>query len=141
MYKIRFHLGRGENYQHWQIAKYPTSIYLNPFNSNLILKDCTLKNNSKISERIFNGENKTVCSWITCEILDFVLNSNFDKKLYKRIFYNPRKAPYWTDLENNNLDGFKFDFIRSIGKDLYAIQKPVKNEIKGVIEDVMATDQ
>lgn len=129
MYRIRFHLARGEHYQHWQISKYPNAIYLNPFTSNLVLKDCTLKNNRKISERIFNGENKTVCSWITCETVDFVLNSNFDKKVYKRIFYNPRKAPYWTDFENNNLDGYRFDFIRSIGKELYAIQKPVKNEI------------
>jgi hypothetical protein len=137
MYKIRYHLGRGENYMHWQIVSYPNAIYLNPFQSNLILKDCTLKNNKKISERIFNGENKTVCSWITCESVDFVLNSNFDKRDYTRIFYNPRKAPYWTDVDENDIDGTRFDFIRSIGKDLYAIRTPVKNEARGLIEEFM----
>jgi hypothetical protein len=120
-FKVRFHLGRGDNYQNWQISRYPEVLYLNPFESNLILKDCTLKNNKKIAEKIYNGENKSVCSWILCKETDLVLNSNFDKKLYKRIFYNPRKAPYWTDIDGNDLDGYQCQIVRSVGKDLYCI--------------------
>ena len=120
-FKIRYHLGRGDHYMHWQISNYPNVLYLNPFESNLILKECTLKNNRKIADQIYNGENKKVCSWILCKEIDMVLNSNFSKQEYKRIFYNPKRSPYWTDIDGNNLDGSQCQIIRSIGKDLYCI--------------------
>lgn len=120
-YKVRFHLGRGENYKHWQISHYPDTLYLNPYQNNLILKECRLHNNRKIAEKIFAGENKTVCSWIFCKSVDFVLNSNFDKKKYKQIFYNPKTNPFWIDNEGNCLDNLTFIEIRSIGKNLYVL--------------------
>lgn len=120
-YRIRFHLGKGTNYKHWQIIKHPTIFYLNPFEYNLILKNCYLKNNKKVAERIFNGKNKTVCAWLYAENIDFVINSNFDRKKYKIISYNPKKSPNWVDINGIDIDNSKFQEIRSIGKDLYAI--------------------
>ena len=119
--RIRFHLARGENYKNWQVIDYPKISYYNPFEHNLILKDCVLKNQRKTAEKIFNGANKTVCSWIVFKELTTVINSNFDKKKYKKIFYNPKKNPYWTDDEGNAIDNSRFKEIRSINKELYAL--------------------
>lgn len=130
MIKVRFHLARGENYMHWQIVDFPNVKYFDPNENNLILTNCTLKNNKNVAEKIFKGKNKTVCAWIICEQYDTVLNSNFDKKKYNKISYNPRKFPYWIYLDYNKLlntfedyqsiDNYKFSEIRSVGKTLYA---------------------
>jgi|LakMenEpi03Aug12_release.lakeMendotaPanAssembly.Ray.scaffolds.fasta_scaffold61293_2 hypothetical protein len=132
MIKVRFHLGRGENYKHWQIVEFPNVKYFDPNENNLILTNCLLKNNKNVAEKIYKGENKTVCAWILCEKVDIVLNSNFNKKKYKKISYNPKKFPYWINLsenellqtfdDNRSIDNYKFSEIRSIGKTLYAIE-------------------
>ena len=107
---------------HWRIVHYPDSLYVDPFEINLILKDCVLKNNRKTAEKIFNGENKTVCSWVICESIDLQKTNNFDRKKYDRIFYNPKKFPYWVDENENILDGKTYSEIRSVGKSLYAMK-------------------
>lgn len=132
MIKVRFHLGRGENYMRWQIVDFPNVKYFDPNENNLILTNCLLKNNKNVAEKILKGENKTVCAWILCEKVDAVLNSNFNKKKYQKISYNPKKFPYWINLDESNLletfeadksiDGYKFSEIRSVGKVLYAIE-------------------
>ena len=41
--------------------------YLSPDEVTLIMSRCKLSNNAKQAEKIFQGENKTVCAWILCE--------------------------------------------------------------------------
>lgn len=130
MIKVRFHLARGENYMHWQIVDFPNVKYFDSNENNLILTNCILKNNRSVAEKIHKGQNKTVCAWILCEKYDVVLNSNFDKKKYNKISYNPKKVPCWIYLNENkilktfedhqSIDNYKFSEIRSIGKTLYA---------------------
>lgn len=50
MYKVRFHLGRGENYMKWQISELGGKpAYFKPEDVNLNLIKCTLKNNKKVA--------------------------------------------------------------------------------------------
>ncbi len=66
--KVRFNLGRGKNYRKWKI-EYPNSKpqYLDPNEVKLVMEGCLLKNYKKVSQRIFEGSNKTVCSWVICD--------------------------------------------------------------------------
>ena len=65
--KVRFNLGRGKNYMKWKIESKSGVEYHSPDNVQLIMFNCVLKNNKKMAQRIFNGENKNVCAWILCE--------------------------------------------------------------------------
>ena len=67
--KVRFSLQRGENYMKWKVINSDgTTTYYSPCDVQMIMRGCTLKNNRKLSEKIFNGTStKNVCGWILCE--------------------------------------------------------------------------
>lgn len=120
MYRVRFNLGRGENYKKWQIKNMSTGskIHVNPETTSLFMFGCTLHNRPKRAQEIFDGANKSVCSWITCEDLDIEpqregLDDSFP------ISYNPRKAPNWTDWNNKNIDGEGFMQLFTINNGVF----------------------
>jgi hypothetical protein len=113
MYKVRFHLGLGENYMKWQI------IYYDPNEYKLQLLNCKLKNKKSVAKKIFKGENKTVCAWVECQNLH-ILPNFFEIPTNEKIKYNPKKAPYWQDDRGKNIDNKNFDMIFSDNKNLYS---------------------
>ena len=115
-FKIRFNLGKGENFQKWRITDNTNneSFYLAPENFCLTLVKCTLRNQKGAAERIYEGSNKTVCAWIDCED---ILASSPTEVEGELISYNPRKAPYWTQ-EDKNVDGKKFDKLLTDGQNV-----------------------
>jgi len=117
MFKVRFHLGRGENYMKWQIKTLDGSDveYYDPDLMSLTLKNCTLKNNRKVAREIHEGSNKTVCAWILCEKVLFESGDAAGKE----IKYNPRRSPFWTDGEKD-LDNKKFETIQTQSRRLFA---------------------
>ena len=124
--KVRFNLGRGPNYMKWKV-QYPSGSveYCNPQTSQLILKGCTLKNNRKTAEKIFNGEDKVVCAWILCEDIQVNYNiiDSIDDLSDNRLSYNPRVNPYWVLGKETPADGFKFNEISSIHNKLFVTQQ------------------
>jgi len=113
-YKIRFNLGRGENYQKWKITNNRTeeSFYLLPEEFNLELVGCTLRNQKGTAERIYNGSNKTVCAWIDCD--DIVVRTH-RHLVGTNLEYNPRVSPNWL-LEGDDVDNEIFDKLETYGK-------------------------
>ena len=67
-YKIRFNLGRGENYLKWKITS-PNGDVNNyePTEVCLHMENCKLVNQKGSAQKIFDGANKTVCAWIESE--------------------------------------------------------------------------
>lgn len=128
MIKVRFHLGRGENYNKWQVTYHQgAKFYYEPSEVKLVLYSCTLHNAKNIAEKIWCGATKSVCSWVECERLE-VKNIKFadaDKlfsknpDLYQHIRYNPKFLPYWTNDAGKNLDNKKFDYLISINNKIY----------------------
>jgi hypothetical protein len=122
-YKIRYHLGKGENYMKWQVRGIDTDelYYFTPEDVVLDVDNAVLKNNKKTAQKINDGENKTVCSWIECEsIMAYntdtdVMNDELDKLTWKHhlsketLSYNPKKLPNWVDSKNNDVDGEKYE--------------------------------
>tara|TARA_B100000530_G_C15766428_1_gene411685 strand:- start:20 stop:418 length:399 start_codon:yes stop_codon:yes gene_type:complete len=111
-YKVRFHLARGKNYRHWQVTSPDgTREFYDPENYFVIMENARLHNNCKVAEKIYNGENKTVCAWIVCEnvvvksLISYLFSETPSVKGLNEISYNPRKNPHW--LENGENVDFK----------------------------------
>lgn len=119
---VRFNLGRGVNYMKWKIKHSNGSIqYLNPMDVQLVLSGCTLKNNKKQAQLIFDGNHKVICAWILCDEIE-VKTSDFNQTdlFGKNLRYNPRKEPNWL-MDGKNVDGVKFDKIESVDYKLFVI--------------------
>lgn len=121
--KVRFNLSRGTNYMKWKV-QYPdgTVAYYSPTDVQLVMTNCTLKNNRKTAEKIMNGQHKTVCAWVLCESID-VRKENFDAydkdPMNIRVTYNPRVNPYWVYDNMTPADGFKFPKIGTVDFKLF----------------------
>lgn len=118
--KVRYNLGRGENYMKWKIT-YPdkTFEYRVPEEVELIMKNCFLRNQKGTADKIFKGSNKTVCAWIECdEITINPLNMGINSD--QRLSYNPRVKPYWT-LNGENVDSETFELIITHQRKIYLI--------------------
>ena len=126
--RLRFHLARGEHYMHWQLRRgesRPT--YWSP-SANFKLKDVTLYNRRNVAEKIYNGENKTVCAWLSISGSIKISTVPTDTDGLHQISYNPRVSPFWTykDIVNEkseliNLDMQKFDEAIINGKEIFVI--------------------
>jgi hypothetical protein len=120
--KVRFNLGRGKNYMKWKI-QYPDGKieYHSPSEVQLLMGDCILKNYKSVSQKIFEGGNKTVCAWVLCKSL-VIKKSEFIQGdlIGTRIRYNPRVAPNWI-LDGENVDGMSVDKLVSVDFGVYRI--------------------
>ena len=124
--KVRFNLGRGKNYMKWKIESKSSGVeYHSPENIQFVMKNCILKNNRKVADKILNGENKSVCAWIMCEsisIYSVPLEIEQQEHLFDKpigLKYNPRKNPFWTNAKNENLDNTEYEKIYSIKSELF----------------------
>lgn len=115
MYKVRFHLGAGINYLKWQVSIGNTVKYYDPNKVMLAMFGCELKNRPNIAQKIFDGAKKDVCAWVNCELVRVLLPTETNGK---PVLYNPRKKPFWTNENGENLDGHKFGILLSNGKTL-----------------------
>ena len=121
--KVRFNLGRGKNYMKWKIESKSGVEYHSPEDIQFVMKNCILKNNRKVAEKILNGENKSVCAWIMCESISiYHKHLEIDEHLFDNpigIKYNPRQSPFWTNDKNDNLDNTEYEKIYSVKSKLF----------------------
>jgi len=104
-HKVRFNLGRGENYMKWKVTYNNGWVrYYNPSEVQLVLHDCTMKNNKSTALKIFHGDqHKTVCAWVLCKEIEIV-TENFRLENQSHLKYNPRVLPFW-NLDGKDMDG------------------------------------
>lgn len=121
MYKIRFNLERGENYLKWEISKPNGEVsYLSPELYDITLYNSTLKNNSKSSNKIYNGANKFVCAWVECEDINVEYVSEYElTDEYEKISFNPKTKPYWFNGIGENIDGLFFEELKTNKNKIY----------------------
>jgi hypothetical protein len=104
-HKVRFNLGKGENYLKWKIEYNNGWVkYYHPAEVQLILTDCVLKNNRTAAQKIFTGETtKVVCAYVLCKEIE-ILTEDFIPETTAHLKYNPRVLPFW-NLNGQNADG------------------------------------
>lgn len=119
-YKLRFNLGKGENFMKWKLTRPDGSVdYYDPDKVVIVLHNCQLKNHRKVAERINEGANKTVCSWVKAEKAT-VWQAYLEEQPAEQIRYNPRLAPYWTDSTGADIDNVELTKVITDGRRLFA---------------------
>jgi hypothetical protein len=111
--KVRFNLGRGENYMKWKV-QYPNGYtkYFRPSDVQLVMTDCILKNSRTTALKILNGEHKVVCAWVLCDNIE-IREDNFIGDNGQQVKYNPRVLPFWNK-DGVDMDGSKIKEMYSI---------------------------
>ena len=124
MYKIRFHLGRGDNFMKWQV-KHPdgTVEYFRPEQRQLAMFNAKLKVQLGTSTKIHEGACKTVCAWVECEDLQVLGQADLVKPNVSDFYvrFNPRHNPNWVDMSSNILNDDEFSLIMSQDRSLFVV--------------------
>lgn len=120
-WKVRFHLGRGENYLHWKVENPKTKevIFYNPDEYQITMYNCKLTNSPATSMKIFTGQaDKSPIAWVVCE--KYKVSKNIDQvDKDERLTFNPRTAPNWFDSDGDNVDNFVFEKLITFGRGVY----------------------
>lgn len=120
-YKVRFHLAKGKNYMKWQVfdLRHGVKDYYDPDKVSLEMQGCTLGNHPKTAQRIYEGQNKTVCAWVACNEVRALTTTppTGDMTQYK---YNPRKNPHWFTDRNDNVDGRNLTTMVTSGRNIFS---------------------
>jgi hypothetical protein len=117
--KVRFNLGKGKNFMKWKIEHSGGIVYLSPEEYNLKLINARLRNQKSTANKINQGANKSVCSWILCDEVKLLINSYEVTNISEQIRYNPRVNPFWMDANNNNIDDTTHDVLYTNGRKIY----------------------
>lgn len=124
-YKVRFHLGAGENYMKWRIEDTRTGEvrFYSPDSTVINMKKIKFRNNRKTAEKIHSGANKTVCAWVEAESVHITSIDGQPLAAAERVFYNPKIAPYWYMLdhfeEHELMDNSTCAFGTTRGKEVF----------------------
>ena len=76
----------------------------------LFMKNCELGNHPTTAKKIYDGQNKTVCAWVSCDDVQIWDNDivKLDTSGMTHYKYNPKKNPHWFTDTHKNRDGMKF---------------------------------
>lgn len=116
MNRVRFHLGAGPHFGHWQIRSGRRVGYVDPSGANLVMRGCRLANRPGVAKRIHGGDHKTPCAWIECESVEVAPAGAVSGEIVR---YNPRVAPHWT-YRGGNADGTAFAVLKTTGRSVLA---------------------
>ncbi len=116
-YKIRFNLGRGENYLKWKVTSPNGDVnYYEPNNVCLHMENCKLVNQQGTAKKIHDGANKTVCAWIESETVTIFHPLNIAQGI--KVSFNPRVQPNWV-CDGEIVDKGRFDVLYSFENGVY----------------------
>ena len=119
VFRVRFHLQAGENFEKWQVKDELDNIkFYDPKEVTLIMENCTLKNRRKVAQKIYKGANKTVCAWVQCTRVTPV-KPRYDE-LGIIVHYSPREHPFW-ETRGKCLDNKDFGVLITEGKFVKAL--------------------
>jgi len=100
MYKVRFHLGAGEHYKHWQIRtsrKGQTDLveYEDPAKVQLELVNCTLRNKTSVAKKVLSSQVRDVCGWVECQHVITTYIDPITVEGLSRVTYDPKINLHW----------------------------------------------
>ena len=100
MFKVRFHLGAGEHYKHWQIRtprKGQSDLveYEDPSKVQLELVKCTLRSKTGVAKKVLSSQVRDVCGWVECKHIITTYLDPITVEGLSRVTYDPKINPYW----------------------------------------------
>jgi len=118
--EVRFHLGAGKNYKHWQIKSDNVPTYHDPAEGMLVLYGCTLKNKRGKAERVFATQKRDVCGYIRCTDYTSIPYDSINIEGCEELLYDPKIAPYWrSSNDTDNRDGLSFPTLVTVGRRVF----------------------
>ena len=125
IYKVRFHLGAGENFMKWRVENMFTKSveFFDPTVYYLELENCKLYNQVGAANKIFDGANKTVCAWVMAEKVAILIGGSCCFPEKDSVSYNPQREPNWVNANGKNIDKKEFRWLETQGRQLYINKK------------------
>jgi len=124
MYKIRFHLARGDNFMKWQVKSDDGAVtYVRPEKRQIAMFNAKLKVQLGTSKKIHDGACKTVCAWVECEDFQVIGQADLIKPCENDFYvrFNPRNNPNWTDRYSNIMNDEKFDVLVTDDRSIFVL--------------------
>lgn len=128
MYKIRFHLGRGDDFMKWQVRTLVSDgsdlvQYFEPEKYQLAMFNAKLKVQLGTSKKIHEGACKTVCAWVECEQLQILGSADFVKPNVSDFYvrFNPRVNANWIDMHNNIMNDEEYSLVVTQDRSLFVV--------------------
>jgi hypothetical protein len=127
MFDIRFHLGAGQHYKHWQVKSASGVVYYDPKEYSLVMSDCVLKNNRNKAEKIFESKRRDVCGFVRCynyRIIDLCQSDYMflEPGVKFELMFDPKIAPYWRKHNDPNAyDGMTYSTLVTNGRRVFVL--------------------
>ena len=129
--EVRFHLGRGQNYMHWQIKimqgrKKVDEYYYDPAYYQLELIGCKLVNKVNKAKQVHANGVKDVAGWVECK--DVRIDNEIDVDNLEKLYYNPIRDPHWRRESDSNefiWDNTEYATLLTSGKQVYILEERV----------------
>ena len=121
MYKIRFHLARGENFMKWQVKAPGYVQYVDPAEHQIAMFNAKLKVQLGTSTKIHEAHAK-LCAWVQCDEVQITKNDKIKPNVndfYVR--FNPRHNPNWMDMHNNIMNDEKYSLLNDQDRSLFVV--------------------
>ena len=126
MFEVRFHLGRGENYKHWQIKTKDRVFYYDPSYYQLELIGCKLINKVNKAKKVNAAGVKDVSGWVECG--DILVNNEVDVDNLEKLYYNPIKDIHWrreSDSGEFEWDNSEYASLITQGRQVYILEERI----------------
>ncbi len=127
MFDVRFHLGRGQHYKHWQVKSPDGVVYYDPKKYSLVMSNCVLKNNRTKAEKIFESKRRDVCGFVRCSnyrIIDLCQSDYMflEPEVKFELMFDPKIAPYWRKHNDPNAyDGMTYSTLVTNGRRVFVL--------------------
>ena len=128
MYKVRFHLGAGEHYKHWQIrtprkGQADLVEYEDPSKVQLELVKCTLRSKTSVAKKVLKSQVRDVCGWVECEHVITNYLDIISVQDLPRVTYDPKLNPYWKiEGDSDNYETMLVAELVTSGNKLYILK-------------------
>lgn len=121
MLKVRFHLGRGEHYKHWQVRGSKGLVeYYDPEQYVLDMYGCKLVSNNRVAQQVNASGVKDVCGWISCRSIHISGPYEGLDNLV-RVWYNPIVDTEWhMQGVDSSVTGHEFHYLTTRGRRVYS---------------------
>lgn len=125
MYKIRFHLGRGENFMKWQVKNSEGITYYEPEKFQIAMFNAKLKVQLGTSTKIHDGACKTVCAWVESEKIQVLGAPDVFKPSENdlHVRFNPRINPNWIDDIGTVINDDEFPVLVTNNRSIFALSE------------------
>jgi hypothetical protein len=133
--EVRFHLGSGKHYMHWQVKvmqgkKKIDVYYYDPSEYQLEMRGCTLINKPNKAKKVYKAGVHDVSGWVRCD--EVMLRKEFHPVLpvdnLERLFYNPVRDPYWrreSDCNEFVWDDTEYATLITGNKQVYILEERI----------------